>query len=103
VEKLFQGPRPVIDSAPTRVDYGADFSITTSGAAVTRAVLMAPGATTHADEMNARHVELAVTTTGTGFNATAPTSRVAPPGYYMLFVLTSSGVPSTANWVHVGP
>jgi len=100
---LFQGPRPVIDAAPTRVDYGAVFSIATSGAAVTRAVLMAPGATTHADEMNARHVELAVTPTDGGFNATAPTSQVAPPGYYMLFVLTSSGVPSTAKWVHVGP
>ncbi len=74
--------------------YGAGFSIATSGPAVTRAVLMAPGATTHADEMNARHVD---------FTATAPTSAVAPPGYYMLFVLTANGIPSPAGWVHVGP
>jgi hypothetical protein len=33
----------------------------------------------------------------------SPTSTVAPPGYYMLFVLTADGIPSTAKWVHVGP
>jgi len=36
-----------------------------------RAVLMAPAATTHANEMHARHVELAVTPTADGFQATA--------------------------------
>jgi hypothetical protein len=64
---------------------------------------MAPGATTHADEMNARHVELAVTATGGGFTATAPTSAVAPPGYYMLFVLTANGIPSPASRVTSAP
>jgi hypothetical protein len=100
---LFKGPRPAIDSAPAQVDYGAGFSIATSGPTATRAVLMAPAATTHADEMNARHVELAVTPSVGGFTATGPTSTVAPPGYYMLFVLTADGIPSTAKWVHVGP
>jgi Domain of unknown function (DUF1929) len=100
---LFAGPRPVISSAPSVVQYGQTFSITGSGAPATRAVLMAPGATTHADEMNARHVELAVTPTANGFTATAPTAQVAPPGYYMLFTVTATGIPSVATWVHVGP
>jgi hypothetical protein len=100
---LFKGPRPVIDSAPSQVNYGSTFSIGTSGPAATQAVLMAPAATTHANEMNARHVELAVTPSGGGFTATAPTAEVAPPGYYMLFVLTADGIPSVARWVHVGP
>ena len=100
---LFQGPRPVISDAPSSVTYGGSFSIGTSGATATRAVLMAPGATTHADEMNARHVELAVTSTSSGFTATVPTARVAPPGYYMLFTVTADGIPSVAKWVHVGP
>ncbi len=99
---LFKGPRPEISSTQSQVDYGSSFSIATSGPASTRAVLMAPGATTHADEMNARHVELAVTPTSGGFTATAPASRVAPPGYYMLFVLTPDGIPSVAKWVHLG-
>jgi hypothetical protein len=101
---LFAGPRPTITSSPNQVGHGSRFSIGTATAAVTRAVLMAPGATTHGLDMNARHVELAVTPTGSGgFTATAPTARVAPRGYYMLFVLTATGVPSVAKWVHVGP
>ncbi|HET7432713.1 MAG TPA: galactose oxidase early set domain-containing protein [Nocardioides sp.] len=101
---LFQGPRPAIDSAPNQVDYGAGFDIATSGPAVGSAVLMSPGATTHAVEMNARRVQLAVTPTATGFTATAPaSSKLAPPGWYMLFVVTPDGIPSVATWVHVGP
>jgi Domain of unknown function (DUF1929) len=99
---LFQGPRPVITSAPSRVSYGDTFPIAASGATATRAVLMAPGATTHADEMNARHVELAITPTTDGFTASAPNARVAPPGYYMLFTVTADGIPSVASWVHLG-
>ena len=100
---LFKGPRPVITAAPAQIGHNSAFSVSTSGPTVTRAVLMAPAATTHANEMNARHVELAITRSGDRINATAPTSRVAPPGYYMLFVLTETGVPSRARWVHVGP
>jgi hypothetical protein len=100
---LFKGERPVITSAPEVVGYNSSFSIGTSGPEATKAVLMAPAATTHAVEMNARRVELAVTRTAGGFTAVAPTSTVAPPGYYMLFTLTADGVPSTASWVHIGP
>jgi hypothetical protein len=99
---LFKGARPTITSAPGQVGFGQTFTIATGGPNVSRAVLMAPGATTHAVEMNARHVELAVTRTATGFTATAPVARVTPPGYYMLFVLTPDGIPSVARWVHVG-
>ena len=100
---LFKGARPTITSAPTQVGHGQRFDIAATGPAVSRAVLMAPGATTHAVEMNARHVELAVTRTATGFSATAPAANAAPRGYYMLFVLTPDGIPSVAKWVHVGP
>jgi hypothetical protein len=100
---LFKGPRPAITSAPNQVDYGASFDIATSGPAVDSAVLMAPGSTTHAVEMNARRVQLSVTATPTGFTATAPASpNLAPPGWYMLFVMTPDGIPSVATWVHVG-
>jgi hypothetical protein len=99
---LFNGKRPVISSAPVRVSYGQRFAIRTSGPTSTRAVLMAPGATTHANEMNARRVPLAVTRTATGLSAVAPpNANVAPPGHYMLFVLNADGVPSVARWVRV--
>jgi hypothetical protein len=48
-------------------------------------------------------VELALTPTADGFTATAPNPSVAPPGYYMLFTVTAGGIPSVANWVHLGP
>jgi hypothetical protein len=98
---LFRGPRPKIASAPQRLRYGTPFAIRTRGARATRAVLMAPGATTHANEMNARHVPLRVTRTRSGLTATAPRANVAPSGYYMLFVLTPDGVPSVARWIRV--
>jgi hypothetical protein len=62
---------------------------------------MAPGATTHANEMNARHIRLAATKTNSGFRARIPSRAVAPPGYYMLFVLRANGVPSVARWVRI--
>ena len=99
---LFRGPRPLIGAAPQKIGYGRGFHIGASGGA-TRAVLMAPGATTHGTEMQARHVELAITGRGTsGLEAVAPPSaNVAPPGWYMLFVLNGNDVPSVARWVHV--
>lgn len=99
---LFKGARPEIVTAPRQADYGTTFSLSTTGATPTRAVLMAPGATTHADEMHARQVELAVTPVTGGLTATVPIAAVAPPGWYMLFVLTADGIPSVATWVHVG-
>ena len=94
--------RPVIDSAPETVRYGETFNVATSGPAATQAVLMAPAATTHTVEMNARRVELAVSPNATGLSARAPSSgKLAPPGYYMLFAMTPDGTPSTASWVHI--
>jgi hypothetical protein len=70
---------------------------------VSRAVLIAPGATTHANDMNQRHVELAISPAAGGVQAIAPPSaNVAPPGPYMLFLLNAKGVPSVARFVQVG-
>ena len=95
-------PRPEIVSAPGELSYGQSFDITTSGPTATKAVLMAPAATTHAVEMNARRVELAVTSTATGLRATAPSSgRIAPPGHYMVFILNGDDVPSVGKIVRI--
>jgi hypothetical protein len=65
---------------------------------------MAPGATTHGFDMNQRYVKLRVldTVDGKGVDVVAPPSpSVAPPGYYMLFLINKQGVPSVASWVKV--
>jgi len=44
-------------------------------------------------------------TAGSGvLNVTAPPdSNIAPPGYYMLFILNSSGIPSLAQFIQLTP
>jgi hypothetical protein len=103
---LFRGPRPRIAAAPAHVAHGARFEVRTPDGDVERAVLVAPGAVTHAVDTNQRVVELArpVRVPGEGYRLRAPSSRdVAPPGYYMLFLLDSKGVPSVAPFVRLGP
>ena len=92
--------RPVIDSAPASIDYGKPFLVGTSGA-VSRAVLVAPGAVTHDNDMSQRVVPLATPVAGDGgITLQAPASgNEAPPGYYMLFVLDANGTPSVARFV----
>ena len=103
---LFKGPRPQIDSSPQAVDWGDAFGVASTSAGIERAVLMAPAATTHGVDMHQRHVELEVLNNlpGEGVDVIAPPSaNVAPPGYYMLFLLDEAGVPSVASWIKIDP
>jgi hypothetical protein len=61
-------------------------------AARTKVSLIALGSVTHAFDMNQRFRCLTFNRTSSGLTVTAPTNRnAAPPGYYMLFILTSNG------------
>ncbi len=57
---LFKGARPVIDAAPQAVHWDDAFGIESASTGIDRAVLMAPGATTHGVDMHQRDVELEV-------------------------------------------
>lgn len=101
---LFNGPRPIIKSSPTTLAYGAQFNISYSSAsAITRVALIRPGATTHADDFDQRYVDLTFTV-GTGMiKATAPANgNSAPPGYYMLVIVNSNGIPSVMPFLYLG-
>jgi hypothetical protein len=100
---LFHGARPTISSVPDSVEYGAGFQISTPNAAdIARVALVRPGSVTHSMAFDQRYVDLQYTKGSGVLDATAPAnSNVAPPGWYMLFVLNSAGVPSVASWVHV--
>ena len=96
------GPRPAITSAPAAVNWNQPFAVQTSSP-ITRAVLVAPGATTHANDMQQRHVELRITPSSSGASLVAPpNANVAPPGWYMLFALSEDGEPSVAKWIRLG-
>lgn len=99
--------RPSLTGVPTGiVAYGAQFQVQTSTAREIRsAVLVRPGAVTHAFDMEQRLVGLRFTLgTGTGtLNLRAPANgNLAPPGYYLLFLLNAQGVPSLGRFVRLG-
>jgi hypothetical protein len=100
----FFKPRPTISGAPATVAHGAAFSIQTSTpAAIAEVVLMSPGAVTHAFNQHQRYVGCTITgTTATAVDATAPPDgTVAPPGYYLLFLVDHDRSPSTGVWIRL--
>jgi len=98
--------RPTISGlTPETVDYGVPFQVQTpDGGDIASVVLIRPGATTHSINMEQRLVGLAYTAGSGSLTVTAPPNgNIAPPGYYMLFVLNSAGVPSVARFVRLAP
>jgi hypothetical protein len=102
--QVVSAPRPVINSVPSSIRYGSSFNLSTVNAAVTSSVVMIRlGAVTHAFDMDQRMLRLSYSNPVAGqLSVQAPTnSNVAPPGYYMLFILNRSGVPSVAKFVNI--
>jgi hypothetical protein len=101
---MFEGPRPQIGFAPGAARYGVDIHVTTPDpGSIAKAVLIRPGSTTHANDMDQRSMELAMTPDGAGGLTlrTPADGSIAPPGYYMLFLVDDHGVPSTASWIRL--
>jgi hypothetical protein len=101
---LFKGAQPVITNAPAALGYDQSFTVSTDRTGMVSAILVAPGATTHGNDMHQRAIKLKVQATAGSKNltATVPASRaLVPPGYYMLFVLDSAGIPSVAKFVPI--
>jgi hypothetical protein len=121
---LFKGSRPTInavDGASNQLEgsfnktsqweYGTSHTITyTTSEEITKAVLIRPAAVTHSSDPNQREVALQIAgghgAAGAGKQievSLTSNDNIAPPGYYMVFLVNASGVPSVAQWVHVGP
>ena len=98
-------PRPTVDAAPSSAGYGASLDIGTGNpAGIRKVALVRLGAVTHSDNMEQRYVPLSFTAGATSITATAPANaNVAPPGYYMLFIVDANGVPSVARMLQVVP
>jgi hypothetical protein len=99
--------RPVISSVPTgSIGYNTTFTVQSPDASkILKVVLIRPGAPTHAFDTEQRLVGLTFTSTPTGsLTVTSPpNAQIAPPGYYMLFILNKAGVPSLAQFVQLCP
>ena len=101
---LFKGPRPIISSAPVEILYGSTITIHSPQTDDIKWVeLIRPMATTHSCEPGQRIIDLPFKR-GDFCHLHAEVTReqnIAPPGWYMLFLVNKNGVPSVANWVHL--
>src|SRR4029077_16527837 len=100
---LFNGARPTITSAPTNVTYGQSFFVGTPDAAnIANVTLIALSSVTHGFNMGQRINRPACCQASGGLNVTAPSNaNTTPPGYYMLFILNSNGVPAVAKIMRI--
>jgi hypothetical protein len=100
---LFAGARPGIASAPVSAGYGQTVFIGTPDAAsVSKVTLLRQASVTHTNSMSQGFQSLSFTTTSTGLNVTMPANaNLATPGYYMLFILNGSGVPSVGSIIQI--
>lgn len=100
----FGMPRPTITAAPATINYAANFGIDTPNAAdITEVVLLRAGTVTHGFNMSQRGIELVVAGVAAGSLDVEgpPNANLAPPGWYLLFVLDGNRVPSVGRWVRV--
>ncbi len=98
--------RPAVTSAPSTISYAASFTVETPDAgSVTHGTLIRLSSVTHAFNQSQLVYPLTFSATAaTTLGAAGPTSaNVAPPGPYMLFLLSPQGVPSVGRMVTVGP
>jgi len=98
---MFATDRPAITDMPAQITYAATFSIGyTSTTDVRRVVLMRPGSVTHQVNTEQRLIEVEhAQTSPRKLSVTAPPNpNIAPPGYYMCFLINEADVPSAASF-----
>jgi hypothetical protein len=102
-----QTSRPAITHlAQSTMGYGRRFTIhwtsyTVPRPQIDRVVLMRPSSVTHTNNMDQRLIQLHITAQDDAtVTVTGPESgTVAPPGFYMLFLISADGFPSQAEWL----
>ena len=102
---LFKGERPAITNVAQNISYDLSFEVdyNCKTGSIESAVVIRLGSMTHAFDMDQRYIELEINQKGTDrMTVKAPRdAHVAPPGYYMLFLLSDEGVPSEAEFVQL--
>lgn len=98
---LFKGPRPTITSAPTTIQHGNNFTVATPDTSRIASVsLIRLGSVTHAFNFEQRFLKLTFQQISGGLDIEIPANvSLAPPGYYMLFLIDTDGVPSVGAFV----
>ncbi|ACS38886.1 putative Galactose oxidase [Methylorubrum extorquens AM1] len=98
-------PRPRVASVNAKTfDYGARLTVSLAGDdSISRVALVALGTATHSFDSSQRYIPAAFSQTGRTVSVVMPGSpNIAPPGYYMAFLLDAAGVPSNGIIVSIG-
>jgi hypothetical protein len=101
---LYKGPRPIIQTAPNTIHYDVPFDVQCDSVdAIHSAALLRCGTVTHSFNMDQRYLSLRIAARWASSVTieSAPNANIAPPGFYLLFVLTNQGVPSIGTFVQV--
>jgi hypothetical protein len=95
--------RPEIQNVTTEIRYGSTIDIETLQPGQIKWIdLIRPGLTTHSFNGTQRLVDVPFTLGAGKLSAIIPAdAKLAPPGWYMLFLVDNTGVPSIASWVHL--
>jgi hypothetical protein len=100
---LFKGPRPTISSVPGSAGYGQQLTISTPDASrISRVALIRPGAVTHSVNFDQRYVDLTFTRGSGTLTAAIPSSaNTAPPGWYLVVIVDTQGIPSVGKFLRL--
>lgn len=96
--------QPIISSNPSLISYGQQFTVGVSNpGTITKASLVRLPSVTHGFNADQRVVFMTPSVNGaSSISLTAPAkANDCPPGYYMLFLVNSDGVPSKAKIIQV--
>ena len=96
--------RPTISADPTGGAYGSTITIPTPNASdITKVSLVKVSATTHHYNTDQRLIWLQIQgSTSSSVTVKAPiNNKLAPPGYYLIHVLNSAGVPSVGRFIKI--
>ncbi|MCI0588998.1 MAG: DUF1929 domain-containing protein [Planctomycetes bacterium] len=110
-------PRPTITFSPTDVQhysaastsFGVNVRLASPTDDITMVSLLRPPSVTHHQDFDQRFVELYLeSSTGTGTSRTLKirkpeNANICPPGWYILFTVAASGVPSVGAWLNIHP
>ena len=90
--------------APDSISHGQQFFVATPNAtSITKVHLIRLSSVTHAFNQDQRINRLQFSQGTGGLNVTAPANgNVGPSGYYMLFIVNGTGVPSIAKILRLG-
>jgi hypothetical protein len=100
---LFKGARPTITSVPTLLPYASNFTVSSPDASrIASVALIALGVVTHNFNQGQRYETLSFQQVGNTLTVQGPSNaNEAPPGYYMLFIVDNTGVPSVASILRI--